>query len=153
MGIEIERKFLVSNDSWRQQADAGTVIRQGYLCDPVTASVRVRVCANRANLNIKSATKGVRRTEYQYDIPLRDAHHLLDDLCGGVSIHKTRYLVVHGKHTWEIDVFSGENQGLIIAEIELGSEDEEFEKPDWLGAEVSARATGCVLLGLPLTQI
>jgi adenylate cyclase len=142
MATEIERKFLLANDDWRAQADAGTQMRQGYLSSgPANseqkASVRVRIVGEHANLNIKSATLGVTRQEYEYPIPLSDANELLNSLADGPLIEKTRYHVGHGKHTWEIDVFAGDNQGLVVAEIELGSEDEQFERPTWVGEEVS----------------
>jgi len=137
MATEIERKFLLRDDSWRAQADAGHVMRQGYLIGAERASVRVRISGGRASLNIKSATLGVERREYEYPIPLRDAEEMLDTLCQRPLIEKTRYHVRHGEHTWEIDVFSGDNAGLVVAEIELDSVDEDFERPPWLGEEVS----------------
>lgn len=146
MAIEIERKFLVRDDSWRQAADAGTVYRQGYLsrvpgqradADAVRSSVRVRSDGARAFLNIKSATLGIRRQEYEYPIPVTDAAAMLADLCVGAVVEKTRYHVHVGPHVWEIDVFAGANAGLTVAEIELAREDEVFERPPWLGDEVS----------------
>lgn len=142
MAIEIERKFLVINDAWRTAADAGIRLRQGYLsrvtgADAVRSSVRVRTDGARAFLNIKSATLGIRRQEYEYPIPLADAEALLADLCVGAVVEKTRYHVAMGAHVWEIDVFAGDNAGLVVAEIELGDEAEPFQRPDWLGEEVS----------------
>lgn len=142
MGIEIERKFLVLNDRWRAAADAGMRYRQAYLsrvtgADAVRSSIRVRTDGEHAYLNIKSATLGIRRQEYEYEIPLAEAEAMLADLCVGAVVEKTRYHVTVGAHVWEIDVFEGGNAGLIVAEIELGHEDEAFERPDWLGAEVS----------------
>lgn len=142
MAIEIERKFLLLNDTWRAAADAGTQYRQGYLSrvtgtDAARSSVRVRTDGACAYLNIKSATLGIRRQEFEYEIPLTDAETILADLCVGAVVEKTRYHVTVGAHVWEIDVFSGENAGLIVAEIELRHEDEAFVRPDWLGAEVS----------------
>ncbi|MDR9436924.1 MAG: CYTH domain-containing protein [Thiohalophilus sp.] len=138
MAIEIERKFLVTSDRWREQADAGQHLAQGYLIGAREASVRVRIEGERANLNIKSATLGIHRQEYEYPIPLADAREMLDTLCEKPVIEKTRYHVEHAGHTWEVDVFEGENAGLVVAEIELASESETFEQPDWLGEEVSA---------------
>ncbi len=143
MSIEIERKFLLINDDWRAQADNGVVMRQGYLNsvsfdNEQKSSVRVRIAGEQASLNIKGATLGITRQEYEYPIPLADAHELLDTLADGPLIEKTRYHVQHGAHTWEIDVFSGDNQGLVVAEIELASEDEVFARPSWLSEEVSA---------------
>ncbi len=137
VATEIERKFLLRDDSWRADADAGSVMRQGYLIGARRASVRVRISGERAHLNIKSATLGIERQEYEVEIPLTDAEELLDTLCERPLIEKTRYHVRHDRHTWEIDVFSGDNAGLVVAEIELGSADEAFEKPAWLGQEVS----------------
>lgn len=138
MPIEIERKFLLANDHWRAQSDKGVVMRQGYLSGSKRSSVRVRIAGEQANLNIKSTTLGITRQEYEYPIPLTDASELLDTLADGPLIEKTRYHVQHDAHTWEIDVFAGDNQGLVVAEIELENEDEAFEKPEWLGEEVSA---------------
>ncbi|HKJ09928.1 MAG TPA: CYTH domain-containing protein [Gammaproteobacteria bacterium] len=137
MATEIERKFLVCNDQWRAHADAGTAYRQGYLASDPSCSIRVRVGGGRARLNIKSATLGIHRQEYEYPIPLEDGQEILDTLCQGPLVEKTRYLVPHGDHTWEVDVFEGENAGLVVAEIELSREDEPFERPPWAGDEVS----------------
>ena len=137
MAIEIERKFLIRDDSWRSRAGTGTAMRQGYLAGDGQASVRVRVEGPRAALNIKSATLGMRRQEYEYAIPLADAEEILDTLCRRPLIEKTRFEIEDGGHTWEIDVFAGDNAGLVVAEIELGSEDETFARPDWLGEEVT----------------
>lgn len=137
MATEIERKFLVKGDAWRGEADAGTRFRQGYLIGAEKASVRVRIEGDRANLNIKSATLGVRRQEYEYPIPLDEAEELLDTLCEKPQIEKTRYRVHHGCHEWEVDVFHGDNEGLVVAEVELEDEAEAFALPDWVGEEVS----------------
>ena len=142
MAIEIERKFLVVNDTWRAAADAGMRLRQGYLsrvtgADAVRSSVRVRTDGERAFLNIKSATLGIRRQEYEYPIPLADAEAMLAELCVGAVVEKTRYHVASGAHVWEIDVFAGDNTGLVVAEIELDDESESFQRPGWLGEEVS----------------
>ena len=142
MATEIERKFLLANDDWRAAADAGVVMRQGYLVtfnheQAPKSSIRVRVAGDKGYLNIKSATLGVTRQEYEYPIPLSDANQMLDSLAEGPLIEKTRYHVQHGAHMWEIDVFAGDNQGLVVAEVELGAEDEAFAQPGWLGEEVS----------------
>jgi len=137
MATEIERKFLVTSDAWREAADDGVHFRQGYLIGAQRASVRVRIEGERANLNIKGATLGVRRQEYEYPIPLAEAEEILDTLCEQPQIEKTRYHVPVGTHTWEVDVFAGDNEGLIVAEVELSDEDEAFERPAWLGREVS----------------
>ena len=137
MATEIERKFLVKDDSWRQSVSKEAFYRQGYLANSGSASVRVRVADGKANLNIKSMTLGVSRHEYEYSIPIEDGEHMLDELCVGPKIEKTRYFVEHEGHTWEVDVFIGDNEGLVVAEIELNSEDEAFAKPAWAGEEVS----------------
>jgi adenylate cyclase len=142
MAIEIERKFLVTGDGWRAAADAGTPLRQGYLSrvtgeGAARSSVRVRTDGERAYLNIKSATLGIRRQEYEYPLPLADAEAMLVELCIGAVVEKTRYHVPVGAHVWEVDVFAGANAGLVVAEIELDDEAEAFQHPAWLGAEVS----------------
>lgn len=137
MAREIERKFLVRHDGWKSGVSHQVHYRQGYLASDGRVSIRVRVSDAQAHLNIKSATLGVERLEYEYPIPLDEAHELLDRLADGPLIEKTRYEVPLGAHTWEIDVFEGDNQGLVVAEIELSSPDEAFEHPDWLGDEVS----------------
>lgn len=137
MAQEIERKFLLTNEVWREQADSGQRMRQGYLVGAAHASIRVRSAGDQAWLNIKSATLGVERLEYEYAIPLRDAEEMLEQLCEWPLIEKTRYEVKWGEQTWEIDVFEGDNAGLVVAEIELTDPQQEFEQPPWLGAEVS----------------
>ncbi|MGD8484173.1 MAG: CYTH domain-containing protein [Thioalkalispiraceae bacterium] len=137
MAVEIERKFLLKDDSWRSQASAPVRYRQGYLTGTDKSSVRVRIQGEQAFLNIKSATLGIQRQEYEYAIPLQDAEKILDELCNKPLIEKDRYFVEHGHHTWEIDEFHGDNQGLIVAEVELLSEDEKIDKPSWVGQDVS----------------
>lgn len=136
MPQEIERKFLLKNDKWRSLVRESRTLRQGYLCGNTRASVRVRIDGGQANLNIKSATLGVERLEFEYSIPSEQALVLLTELSGEV-IEKTRHEVRYGAHLWEIDEFAGENAGLIVAEIELEDADETFARPDWLGDEVS----------------
>lgn len=136
MGYEIERKFLVRGDAWRAGA-SGTSYRQGFLSTEPERTVRVRVAGSRGLLTIKGKSVGARRVEHEYEIPLADAEHMLDTLCKRPLVEKVRHTLVVSDHTWEIDVFEGENAGLVVAEIELQSEDEEFERPDWLGAEVT----------------
>jgi adenylate cyclase len=144
VGKEIERKFLVRNDTWRVEADAGLHCAQGYLCAGPPVSVRVRIMGGKAMLNIKRAvpsTKGevqaIERDEFEYPIPLDDADALLAGLCDGYPIDKTRHKLGYGGYVWEIDVFAGENAGLVVAEIELPSPDEPFARPPWLAEEVS----------------
>ena len=136
MGEEIERKFLVTNDSWRAAA-SGTPFRQGFLSTAPERTIRVRVAGEKCTLTIKSKNVGARRAEYEYAIPKADAEELLDTLCVRPLIDKVRYVLEHDGHTWEIDVFEGENEGLIVAEVELESEDEAFDRPPWLGEEVT----------------
>jgi CYTH domain-containing protein len=135
MGIEIERKFLVHGDSWREGA-TGTRYQQGYLAVNPNCSVRVRLGGERAWLTIKGGREGLSREEFEYPLPLADAEALLA-LCLPGVISKTRYVVTQGKHRWEIDEFHGDNEGLLLAEIELEHEDETFDRPGWLGEEVS----------------
>jgi adenylate cyclase len=135
MGTEIERKFLVDGDGWKAGAQ-GRRLRQGYLSFDPDRTVRVRIASDRAWLNVKGRTKGIRRLEFEYEIPVADAVQLLD-LSLAAVIDKTRYEVRHGERTWEVDEFHGENEGLVVAELELRDEQDEFERPSWLGAEVS----------------
>ena len=136
MAQEIERKFRVANDDWRAMATSASSLKQGYLSSSAEATVRVRLEDNLGTLTIKSKTKGITRNEFEYAIPAQEAKELLM-LCREPLIEKTRYRIPHENHTWEIDVFEGDNDGLIIAEIELTSEDDYFAKPQWLGEEVS----------------
>jgi CYTH domain-containing protein len=135
MGREIERKFLVGDDSWRNSA--GTRIRQGYLHNESDGTVRVRTKGGRAYLTIKGNTAGITRPEFEYEIPVRDADEILDAMCLKPLIEKVRYEVWAGGFKWEVDEFLGENGGLVVAEIELEDENQDFPKPDWLGEEVS----------------
>lgn len=135
--LEIERKFLVRSNAWKALATQSAAMRQGYLNDEIGCSVRVRIAGQQAWLNIKSVTIGAQRLEFEYPIPLADAHRMLDTLTCKPLIEKTRHLVEIGRHTWEVDVFEGDNAGLIVAEIELDDAAESFEKPDWVGEEVT----------------
>ncbi len=137
MAQEIEHKFLLANDEWREHVSHSVIYKQGYLSSQATSSIRVRISDSQAWLNIKSATIGTQRSEYEYEIPLADAHEILNDLCLKPVIEKTRHHVKHENHLWEIDEFDGENAGLIVAEIELDAVGESFVKPDWIGAEVT----------------
>jgi len=141
MGIEIERKFLLKNNDWESMAAAKHVIKQGYLQSGLEtsqkSSVRIRISDDKANINIKSVDLAMVRQEFEYAIPLIDAEQLLASLCNDIVISKTRYHVPYGKHLWEVDIFEGDNAGLEMAEIELDSVDEVFEKPPWIGKEVS----------------
>lgn len=141
MAIEIERKFLVTSDIYRTIAFHSDRIVQGYLCRQNGNSVRVRIRGDRGFLTIKGPSKdgGISRYEWEKEIPVTEAEDLLL-LCGKAKIEKTRYLVRYGKHIFEIDEFYGDNEGLIVAEIELSSREEKFEKPLFLGREVTGEA-------------
>jgi adenylate cyclase len=137
MPLEIERKFLVSGHAWRT-AD-GVSYRQGYLNRDKQRTVRVRIAGDRAFLTIKGVSSGATRMEFEYEIPVAEAAQLLT-LCDGPLIEKTRHRLTVGAHVWEVDEFHGDNAGLVVAEIELGSEDEAFERPDWVTVEVTEDA-------------
>ena len=147
MGIEIERKFLLKNDDWKSLVLKSTVFKQGYLVsgnnsdeqslDQGKSSVRIRIEGDSANINIKSMTLSITRQEYEYSIPLDDALNMLDELCEQPLVEKIRHIVKYDNHKWEIDVFSGSNEGLVVAEIELNNEAEKFSIPSWIGQEVS----------------
>lgn len=137
MGREIERKFLVLDDRWRAAATSSKHIRQGYLAAGPNATVRVRVSGPRAWLTIKGDATGIARAEFEYEIPLPDADHLLAHHCLLGRVEKTRHFVPHGSLVIEVDEFHGENEGLVIAEVELEAVDTAFAPPPWLGAEVT----------------
>jgi adenylate cyclase len=144
MGIEIERKFLLHDDGWRADIERSDRLAQGYLIGAqalrsgaARASVRARIAGERAWLNIKSATPGIARAEFEYPIPLDDARTLLDTLCDGV-LEKMRHHVRVDGVLFEIDEFLGDNAGLIVAEVELPAVDAPYPKPTWLGREVSS---------------
>ena len=136
MAVEIERKFLVADDSWRDAADEGVRMSQGYLSRETGRTVRVRLAGGKAWLTIKGAAEGISRAEFEYEIPSADAKELLG-LCEPSVIDKTRICVSYGQHVWEVDVFHGENEGLIVAEVELADESDQPELPPWIGGEVS----------------
>ncbi len=135
MGTEIERKFLVTSDEWRAGAQSRRLV-QGYLSRDPERTVRVRIDGEKAALTIKGKSAGATRAEFEYEIPLADAELLLP-LCLSPLIDKVRHLVMHEGHQWEIDEFASDNAPLIVAELELSSEDEAFARPEWLGAEVT----------------
>ena len=138
MKTEIERKFLVSGDGWRDQAGAGLPCRQGYISSgPDQVTVRVRRIGEQGFLTLKGATEGISRPELEYEIPVDEADYMLQNFCADRIVSKTRYVLEIKGLQWEVDEFSGLNKGLILAEIELESEDQPFERPDWLGEEVS----------------
>lgn len=133
---EIERKFLLVDTTFLA-GERGTRIAQGYLASTECATVRVRMTEGQAWLTIKGRSEGIARTELEYEIPPEHAQLVLEEMCISAIIDKTRYRVSHGGHVWEIDVFHGDNAGLVIAEIELRNENEPFECPSWLGVEVT----------------
>lgn len=137
MAQEIERKFLVKGDGWRKLA-SGVLYSQGYLSIVKERTVRIRIQNNEATLTIKSITKGISRSEFEYTIPLADAEIMLQQLAVQPIIKKYRYRIPVDDVVWEIDEFLGANQGLIIAELELQSPDQIFRLPDWIGQEVSS---------------
>lgn len=137
-GMEIERKFLVKNDDYKKMAASSSHIRQGYICSGHGRTVRVRLRDDRGYLTIKGPSdgKGMSRYEFEKEITADEAAHLFR-LCEPGAIDKRRYLVPSGSHTFEVDEFYGDNEGLVMAEVELGSEDEPFEKPAFIGREVT----------------
>jgi adenylate cyclase len=136
MAVEIERKFLVKGEEWRSLA-SGSVYRQGYLASGAERTVRVRIADSTGYLTIKGAAQGISRAEFEYKIPIADAAEMLDTLCDRPLIEKTRYKIPWEGLTWEVDEFTGENQGLIMAEIELLDPDQVIQFPNWIGQEVS----------------
>jgi adenylate cyclase len=151
---EIERKYLVSGEEWRGETVASHRFRQGYLSTVKERTVRVRVVGDTGLLTVKGITIGATRAEFEYEIPVADAATMLDELCERPLIEKTRHIVVHGGVTWEIDEFAGENEGLIVAEVELDREDQELVNPGWVAAEVTddPRYFNSNLTKLPFTR-
>ncbi|MCP4572785.1 MAG: CYTH domain-containing protein [bacterium] len=135
MGVEIERKYLVTGDGWRE-AGPGTLYRQGYLCTEPGRTVRVRIEGERAFLTVKSRATGLTRLEFEYAVPVADAQEMLG-LCPHAAVEKVRTKVPFEGHVWEVDEYRGDNAGLVIAECELVSEDEAVELPGWVGEEVT----------------
>lgn len=153
MGREIERKFRVMGDGWKG-GDGGSRIRQGYLSIDPDRTVRVRRKGDGAWITIKGRLSGATRAEYEYAIPVADADEMLDTLSIPSVIDKVRHVVRFGGHDWEVDVFEGANAGLVVAELELDSEDQEFERPPWLGEEVTGdgRYANAALVENPYTS-
>ena len=139
MAIEIERKFRVVSDSWRRSISGSEAMVQAYLANTETGSVRVRIAGSRAWLNIKGMRIGPERPEFEYAIPLADARELMT-LCAGGVVEKTRHIVEVEGHRFEVDEFEGQNQGLVVAELELAHVDADYPRPAWLGAEVTDQA-------------
>jgi adenylate cyclase len=138
VGREIERKFLVVNDLWREGVESETRLCQGYLAAGPGGTVRVRIAGEAATLTLKGPTQGISRAEFEYPIPLEDAEAMFAELVTGPCVDKVRYAVRWGRHRWDLDRFLGDNAGLVVAEIELVDEAEPFELPPWAGEEVSA---------------
>ncbi len=136
MGIEIEKKFLVKNDSYKNLAEA-EIYSQGFLSTEKERVVRVRISKEKGWLTVKGLSKGAKRSEFEYEIPVNDAAFMIDKICQKPNILKKRYHIPWGKFVWEVDEFLNENEGLVIAEIELEAENQEFQLPDWIGEEVT----------------
>lgn len=137
MALEIERKFLIRSDEWREQVTHRELLRQGYLSSGSQCSIRARVAGEQAWLNLKARRSGMTRLEFEYPIPVADANEILNELAQGPILEKYRHLIPAGEYVWEVDEFLGANAGLIVAEIELPSENAQFERPSWLGNEVT----------------
>jgi adenylate cyclase len=148
MGQEIERKFLVFEEGLPELV-GGVEIWQSYI--PSEQTVRLRVAGETGYLTIKGARSGISRAEFEYEVPLADAREMLETLCLKPCVHKTRYKLTHEGHVWEVDVFHDLNEGLIVAEVELDSEDEEVVLPSWVKEEVSkeGRYTNSALRAKP----
>ena len=153
MGVEIERKFLVDVEKL-PALPKGKVMRQGYIPTQNETTVRIRIQNQDAFLTLKGVTAGISRSEFEYAIPLEHAEQMLQEFCPGGTVDKTRYELVHQGFTWELDIFTGSNAGLIVAEIELSSEHQAYAKPDWVGIEVSEQKkySNSSLLQLPFKQ-
>lgn len=136
MGKEIERKYLVKSNEWQNLAQ-GVVYRQGYIATVGKQTVRVRIAGNQGYLTIKGENIGTTRSEFEYPIPVKDAAEMLDTLCDRPLIEKTRYKIPIGDLIWEVDEFTGENEGLVIAEVELQSENQVIELPQWIDRQVT----------------
>ena len=136
MGIEIERKFLIINDNWRTNS-TGVLYRQGYLSTDKDRTVRVRIIDDTGFMTVKGITKNSQRAEFEYKIPFDDAQWMLDNLCKKPLIEKKRFKINYSGLIWEVDEFIGENQGLILAEVELKDVNQKIAIPDWIGEEVT----------------
>jgi len=137
MGIEIERKFLLKDDSWQKEAKELLVLRQGYIKNSVEKVVRIRTSNKRGFITVKGRTHNLSRLEYEYEIPFSDAEEMLDYLCEKPLIEKNRFMIHHRGCNWSVDKFLGSNLGLVVAEIELEKEEQPFEPPPWIGQEVT----------------
>jgi len=137
MAVEIERKFLVRDDSWRNQVTRRQEIRDGLIAFEKNRKVRVRICDQQATLTVKSKTAGLANVEFEYDIPMADAEDMMAHHCLRAGLAKTRYFVPHGDHTWQVDVYKGVLAGVVLAEVELASETADLVLPPWVGREVT----------------
>ncbi|MCP4114428.1 MAG: CYTH domain-containing protein [Desulfobacteraceae bacterium] len=137
MAIEIERKFLLKNDSWKASGVKPLVLKQGYIMNSKTGVVRIRISDSTGFITVKGRTRNASRLEYEYEIPVKDAEEMLHNLCEKPLVEKNRYNIDHGGFQWSVDQFLGANLGLVVAEIELDSEEQAFERPPWLGKEVT----------------
>jgi adenylate cyclase len=153
VGVEIERKFLLAGEAWRALGQP-VLLRQGYLSTDPERTVRVRIEGEAGTMTIKGRNQGATRGEWEYPIPLSEAAELLDQLCLRPLIEKYRRRIEHAGHVWEVDEFLGANAGLVVAEIELASEAQAFDKPDWIGDEVTheRRYFNSSLIKLPYTS-
>ena len=153
MTVEIERRFLLANDDWRQQASAPKTLKQGYLSVEKERTIRVRIVGDKAWLTLKGYISDVSRSEFEYEIPLAHAETMMETMCP-FKMEKRRYEVKHGGFVFEIDEYSGDNAPLIVAEIELPSEDAAFAKPHWLGREITSEGkfTNAYLSRHPYSQ-
>ncbi|QTL05422.1 CYTH domain-containing protein [Aquabacter sp. L1I39] len=140
MALEIERKFLVANDDWRASAGVGEMFTEGLLARMARGKVRIRRSAQIAWITVKGPKQGISRAEFEYAIPVADADQMLADLCNGPLIEKTRFRIPHDDVVWEVDEFAGALTGLVIAEVELRTDDQPFRLPAWVGREVTADA-------------
>ncbi len=137
MAIEIEHKYKVKNESYKEIATSATYYKQGYICSDKNCIVRVRIAGEKAMLTIKGETHGASRSEYEVEIDIATAQSLLNEFCPSPIVEKTRYVVPYGHHTWEVDCYHGKNNGLIVAEIELQSEHQLYELPPFIGENVT----------------
>lgn len=153
MATEIERKFLLKSDEWRSLA-SGTVYCQGYITARQGKTVRVRIIGDQGYLTVKGRSSGISRLEFEYEIPVEDAKEMLENLCDRPFIEKIRYKIPFEGFIWEVDEFFGENQGLILAEVELIDENQAVKIPDWIGQEVSGdwRYSNSCLVKYPFTR-
>ena len=154
MGVEIERKFLLRNNDWQNKNLAGTRYVQGYLPSGGGIGTRIRIAGNKGILTIKTPVKGISRSEFEYEIPLEDARIMLHTLCAKPLISKVRYKIEYRSFIWEVDVFDGDNAGLIVAEVELESENQSVELPEWIGTEVTGdmKYYNSKLVGYPYSK-